>query len=324
MKASILSILTLFAVAAQAESTAPTLKSTRGITYTDGMFDQAVSAGHSVKRQQLSARMVGDKGALFFPAPYRQYDGEALKALPNYLRIYKEDADGMTVDDTAAWQIDTGNRLSCAAADFDRSATYYADYLVFDYLEANLSELNIDMKRGTVEFFAATEWDYPQAPGEIIGLFALIGVSPDNENIRLHMERRGAYWAYKAVFGSTLKVDANVGAVDVLKAGEFHHYAVTWDEKEYRFYQDGVLRTAGVQPAISAKLKTLVIGSLPDTPPNFYGCRFWGWVDEFRLSKTVRSAQEIEDAAQGLEPYRADADTVALYRFDADTNPAIE
>ena len=322
MKRTILIVAVLWTCSVFADEQGVELRSTRGTTYGDGMFGQAVTAGHSVKHLKLASRMMGGKGVLFFPVPYRQYDGERLKTLPAHLRIYKTDADGMTVDDTAIWKIDIGNRLSCAAADFDKNATYYADYLVFDYLTADLSHLNLDMKRGTVEFFAATEWNYPDAPGEIIGLFTLIGKNRENENVRIHMERRGAYWAYKAVFENTPKTDANVGSTDKIKAGEFHHYAVTWDENGYRFYYDGVLCRSGAQPLLDARMKTLVIGSLLDVPPNIYGCRFWGRIDEFRLSKVARTAKEIEDAAQGLEPYRADADTVVLYHFDNNTDPA--
>ena len=100
----------------------------------------------------------------------------------------------------------------------------------------------------------------------------------------------------------------------VTKEGEWHHLAVTWDATkngETKIYKDGLL-VAQAQTGKTAPIPpggTLFLGAEQDC---FGGCTdahqaFYGYMDEVRLWKSVRSQQAIQEHMRNGDQVRAPA-----------------
>jgi hypothetical protein len=106
----------------------------------------------------------------------------------------------------------------------------------------------------------------------------------------------------------------------VLKVDHWHHLAGVFDGEEVRLYLDGQLlaRAPGKGKRTPNQLP-LLIGADPDKEKD-PGSFFAGWIDEVRLSKTVRYEGERFVPARRLEP---DADTLLLFHLDRQIGPFV-
>ena len=115
------------------------------------------------------------------------------------------------------------------------------------------------------------------------------------------------------------------GATDVLD-GQWHHVAVTRNGAtgEQRVYVDGLVDGVGVGPTGDVSYRDGRATSWPQSDPylavgaeKHFGPEAWngfaGWMDELRLSTSVRYATAFVPPSQAFVP---DADTAALYHFD--------
>jgi len=104
-------------------------------------------------------------------------------------------------------------------------------------------------------------------------------------------------------------------------AGEWSHVAITYDGEKTRFYINGEFM------AESGDWK----GKLNDSPDTFKVGRrtrggdthsaYSGLIDEVRVSSAIRYDKDFDVQKEAFEP---DADTVALYHFDAEVGGKIE
>ena len=114
------------------------------------------------------------------------------------------------------------------------------------------------------------------------------------------------------------------GATD-LQDGAWHHVAVTRRlTGEMRIFFDGQLDGSGIGPAGDIRYRDgrttsyrndpfLVIGAEKHDIDNTLYPSFGGWLDEIRLSDTLRYSAEFSPPVDRFMP---DANTVALYHFD--------
>jgi len=97
--------------------------------------------------------------------------------------------------------------------------------------------------------------------------------------------------------------DISTGVQKRFPMGQWHHLAVTWDGREYKFYYDGALAANGITTPFNTQGPTYLGGSnWPQgrrsddncAPAN---CWFKGQTSDFRYFNSVLSAAEIENYA---------------------------
>lgn len=100
-----------------------------------------------------------------------------------------------------------------------------------------------------------------------------------------------------------------------IKSDQWAHIAGVFDGREMRLYVDGKLSAkVSASGARSTNVLPLFIGADPNASalPTQY---FQGAVDEYRLSRTARYAQDFAPAVR----FTSDADTVHLFHLDGDS-----
>jgi glucose/arabinose dehydrogenase len=134
-------------------------------------------------------------------------------------------------------------------------------------------------------------------------------------------------------FGVASGVNGNgiCGATDVAD-GVWHHIAVTRNAPtgQLRLFVDGMLDAEGAGPTGDVSYRDNRSGPAPNDPFLVIGAEkhdagaqhpsYSGWIDEVRLSNTIRYTQSFTRPTQ---PFSADPNTVALYHFDEGSGNAV-
>lgn len=131
-------------------------------------------------------------------------------------------------------------------------------------------------------------------------------------------------YALKFVANGTVSgvVDGALGSVTVttvvtINDGKWHHVALAVDRNGSgdivgaKIYIDGVERATGAQAGADtlANAAKLGIGGNSNIPGNYFN----GWIDEVRISNTLRYSSAFTPSASA---FASDANTMALYHFD--------
>ncbi len=124
-------------------------------------------------------------------------------------------------------------------------------------------------------------------------------------NYDIVKKRVSASDSYQFIIESSGKlrwnVDTGLSAVfngnTALNDGEWHYIAVTWDQLQMKMYVDGSLDVAPITKTGSMKDTSdkIGIGYYNNAPNPSVWSYYKGLMDEMRISKTARSAQEIKD-----------------------------
>jgi len=288
--------------------------------YETGVFGKGIVIGRIIKKEKVRTLNDEQYGYLILQNSYRRYRKEILKKLPDYIKVYKE-KEGIIVDNTSSWEITSlPTRLRCPIEKFDKEATYYVDYKVFNFLYYNLKELSIPAKQGTIEMFFRLDWEYPNNPVLYPGFFQLIGAGHGQvkSSISLHGPRFICLNMKPGVIGGYTETSINVDVHTLphIKKGEWHHIAFVWDKKKGVYYIDGEKHCEVKHKEMTDTWEKLIVGSLADHWPTFGGMRLFGVIDEFRFSDIARTSEEIANSALGTNELKCDKHTVVLCHFE--------
>lgn len=165
---------------------------------------------------------------------------------------------------------------------------------------------------GTIEMWVRPDWNGEDMRWHTLGSLGLLA----------HLVTTGTGWLAAWVISEDLD-SGNVVASPITRwrAGDWHHVAMTWQEGgDLALYVDGVL---AIRTVLAARWTAvaheigLVLGA--SSLEQFRHAGFDGAFDEVRVSRRVRSAEEIrasfQAGAAGV-PLAADDATTTLLRFD--------
>ena len=129
------------------------------------------------------------------------------------------------------------------------------------------------------------------------------------------------------VTDATVTVDQGIGVTRMLdiptqdstlrpslEASVWHYIVLTKAaDRSGKIYIDGQLVADGIFLDVGYSFSSLYIGCSYYTSWRGF---FNGWIDEMRVSNTIRSATEISNAYLSDQPFSADANTIGLWHFD--------
>lgn len=105
-----------------------------------------------------------------------------------------------------------------------------------------------------------------------------------------------------------------------LNLNQWNYVAMVIGTNQYQIYLNGTLAYQGIYSSSGMSWYQLHLGAHYYTE---FGSWFDGWMDEFRISNTVRSAATISNYYSSGTPFINDANTIGLWHFDQTTGSQI-
>lgn len=105
-----------------------------------------------------------------------------------------------------------------------------------------------------------------------------------------------------------------------LNLNQWNYVAMVIGTNQYQIYLNGKLAYQGIYSSSGMSWNQLHLGAHYYTD---FGGWFDGWIDELRISNTVRSATTISNYYSSGVPFSSDANTVGLWHFDQTTGTQI-